>query len=64
MNVKVQVSGDPDQMKLYVTDEVARSIADSVPKMVGLQFQVSLDQHCPKLRRIKEINDNSFENWG
>lgn len=38
VNVKMEVSGDPEQMKLYASEEVARSIADRVPRLLDESF--------------------------
>ena len=38
VNVKMEVSGDPEQMKLYAADEVSRGIAERVPKLLDESF--------------------------
>lgn len=38
VNVKMEVSGDPEQMKLYAAEEVAKGIADRVPKLLDESF--------------------------
>lgn len=48
VNVKVEVSGDPEQMKLYAAQEVARGIAESVPKMVDYSFSSKLRSALPE----------------
>lgn len=38
VNVKMEVSGDPEQMKLYAAEEVAKGIANRVPKLLDESF--------------------------
>lgn len=38
VNVKMEVSGDPEQMKLYASEEVSRGIAERVPKLLDESF--------------------------
>lgn len=42
VNVKVEVAGDPENMRLFAAEEVAKGIAEQVPKMVDYSFSSKL----------------------